>query len=95
MHKIILILIFSQLLLFSSKIDLTDKSLDIKVDSNIQKTKEDYQKENSYEKDPNLQLQDVKKDSDDKVKIDGDVGINKNNLEKPIDKVKVNMGTKF
>lgn len=94
MLKVILTLIFSQILLFSSNIDLTDKNLQINVDSNPNKTKEDYQKENSYEKDPNLDIKQSTK-KEDKIKLDGDVGINKNNLEKPIDKVKVNMGTRF
>ncbi|XPV68262.1 MAG: hypothetical protein ACNI25_13230 [Halarcobacter sp.] len=96
MFKILITLIFFQLLVFSSEINLNDKNLDIKLEpTDEQKTKEDYQVKNKYEKDPSLDANHISKKTKKKIKIDGDVGIDKNNLEKPIDSVKINMGTNF
>lgn len=74
---------------------MTDKNLKVDLPKDAQlKTKQDYEKEQPYEKNPNIELAEKVKKKE-KLEIDTEVGINKDNLQQPIDKVKVNVGTKF
>ncbi len=95
MLKLLSIIFSFQIFLFSQTVDLSDKNLEVDLpkDSWL-KTKQDYEKEQPYEKNPNIELSEKVKKKEN-LEIDTEVGINKDNLQQPIDKVKVNVGTKF
>jgi|GEM_PF-4616425 len=95
MKKTFILFFIFLLSLYSSEIDLTDKNLDINLPTKkLQKKVEDYKDINNYDEDPNLKtVKQLRKEDD--LSIDTEVGFDKNNLTRPIDKVKVNVGKKF
>lgn len=80
----------------SDNINLENKNLDIKiVDPKMKtiKTKEDYKDNQALEKEPEPFEKDSEEKKSDGIDIDGSVDIDKE--KKSIDKININMGTKF
>jgi len=95
MKKVISFLITPFFLVIASEnINLQNKNIDIQLldIKPIKKTKHDYEKKNNLLEKPKS-LAESKKQKEDPLNIDGDVGFNKET--KTIDSININMGKKF